>query len=106
MDTKLVEIRDRGTLVPALALRVSGRDGWLFQRAGFGDQPLVYLIMLATEQCQYDPYHWDNRRTMGNAHHWIAEHWEELTSGAVVDVEFILGETAQPKRSEQLSHAD
>jgi hypothetical protein len=37
---------------------------------------------------------------MGNAHHWIIEHWDELKDSDVVDVEFILGETQQPKVSE------
>jgi len=100
METKLLEIRDRATCVPALAIQVSGVDGYLMRRAGFGSVPMVYLIMLATEQCRYDPYNWDNPRTMGNAHLHIAEHWESLQNGDVVDVEFILGESATPKVSE------
>lgn len=100
MDTKLLEIRDRATFIPAMAIRVSGQDGYLMRRAGFGDVPMVYLVMLATEKCRYDPYNWDNMRTMGNSHNYIEEHWDELQSGDVVDVEFILGESKQPKLSE------
>jgi hypothetical protein len=99
MTVKLLEIRDRGTFVPAMAIQVSGDDGYLMRRAGFGGA-MVYLIMLATEKCRYDPYNWDNPRTMGNAHRYIAERWDELKDGDVVDVQFILGETAAPKRSE------
>jgi hypothetical protein len=100
METKLFEIRDRGTFVPAMAIRVSGADGYLMRRAGF-DSPMVYLVMLATEKCRYDPYNWDNMRTMGNAHNFIQAQWDTLTTGDVVDVEFILGETLEPKQSEE-----
>jgi hypothetical protein len=100
MTTKLFEIRDRGTLVPALAIQVSKADGWLMERAGFGETPMVYLIMLATEHCAYDPFHWPNQRTMGNAHRYIEAHYDELENGAVVDVEYILGERGAPKVSE------
>jgi hypothetical protein len=103
MENKLFEIRDRGTLVPALGIRVSGADGYLMRRAGFG-APMVYLISLAKEQCNYDPYNWGNR-TMGTAHEFIARTWAERTSGEVIDVEYIRGETTQPKVSEALIDA-
>lgn len=99
MTTKLLEIRDRGTFIPALAIEVSGADGYLMRRAGF-QSAMIYLVMLATEKCGYDPYGWGNR-TMNTAHHYIEREWYTLNDGDVVDVEFILGETAAPKRSEQ-----
>ena len=102
MVTKLLEIRDDGTFIPAMAVRVSGTDGYLMRRAGFGDVPMVYLVKLATEDCRYDPYNWDNPRTMGHAHNYIAEHWDELSDGDVIDVEFILGETTTKKISEEV----
>lgn len=98
-QVKLIEIRDRATFVAAMAVQVSGADGWLMRRAGF-EQPMVYLVALATERACYDPYNWGNR-TMANAHHWIAEHWDEVKDGDVVDVEYILGEVNQPKISER-----
>ena len=64
---------------------------------------MIYLVMLATEKCRYDPYNWDNLRTMGNAHHYIAEHWDELHDGDVIDVQFILGETTAKKLSESVT---
>lgn len=99
MTTKFVEIRDRGTFVPALAFSIEGADHYLARRAGFGDR-MIYLVVLNGEKATYDPYHWDNR-TYRVAHHWLSEHWDEIESGAVVDVEFILGERSEPKRSEQ-----
>ena len=96
---KLFEIRDRATFIPAMAIQVSGEDGYLMRRAGF-QSPMVYLVALATERACYDPYNWGNR-TMANAHNYIAENWDQLGDGDVIDVEFILGETTAPKRSEQ-----
>ncbi len=106
MTIKLLEIRDDGTTIPAMAIEVSGADGWLMRRAGFGEQACIYLVMLATQQCSYDPYGWTGKgRTMRIAHNHIREEWRYLTSGDVVDVEFIQGETAAPKVSEQASEA-
>lgn len=99
MTTKLFEIRDAATFIPALAILVSREDGYLMRRAGFGD-PCIYLIKLATEQCAYDPYTWDNR-TMAVAHDYIEKHWDELRDGQVIDVQFILGETMVSKESEE-----
>jgi hypothetical protein len=39
---------------------------------------------------------------MQAAHQWIEGHFHKLESGAVVDVEFILGETTEPKPGEML----
>ena len=99
MISKLLEIRDRGTFIAALAIQVSGDDGYLMRRAGF-QSPMVYLIALATERACYDPYNWGNR-TMANAHRHIEQEFDSLKDGDVVDVEFILGETTAPKQSEQ-----
>jgi hypothetical protein len=104
MTTKTLEIRDRATTIGALAIEVSAKDGYLMRRAGFG-QPMVYLIMLASQQCRYDPWAWHDR-TMHTAHLYIADHFADLEDGQVVDVEFILGETRKPKKSEQLTHPE
>ena len=98
MKIKLLEIRDRMTLIPAMAVQVSAADGYLMQRAGFGDVPMVYLTMLATENCRYDPYAWNNR-TMRTAHIHIQDYFDSLRDGDVVDVEFLLGESKTPKVS-------
>lgn len=103
MESKFIEIRDRGTFIPALAVRISRADGYLAGRAGFGD-PCVLFVHLTSERCAFDPYHWEgSSRTMHIAHKWIETHWSECLDGAVVDVQFILGETACPKLSEQES---
>ncbi|SRR5260221_7726637 len=100
MDAKTLEITDKATFIPALAVRVSGADGYLMRRAGFGS-PVVYLIHLSSERCFYDPYNWDNR-TMLVAHQYIKEEWDSIKERDVIDVEFILGESRQKKQSEEV----
>lgn len=97
MQTRLLEIRDRATLIPALAIQVSAADGPIMRRAGFGDVPMVYLLMLATQECQYDSFAWGPARTMGVAHRYIETAFDDLADGDVVDVEFILGERPTKK---------
>lgn len=109
MKVKLIEIRDRATFIPAVAISVQPtgeEERYLMRRVGYGVQP-PYSILLthlagSGNACCSDPYDWANR-TWQTAHVWIAEHWDEIESGAVVDVEFILGETSAPKFSERLT---
>lgn len=111
MDVKTVEIRDAGTFIPALAIRLdptNEADRYLFGRAGYGTTPerqreYIVLVRIAggTGFATCDPYDWPGgTRTMPVAHQWLVEHFDEIESGAVVDVEFILGKTSAPKRSE------
>ena len=56
-------------------------------------------------QCRgvaYDPYNWvRDTRTKRTAHSHIERNWADLRDGDVIDVEFILGETAIKKVSER-----
>ena len=36
MKTKIFEVRDIATFIPVLAIEISGEDGWLACRAGYG----------------------------------------------------------------------
>jgi hypothetical protein len=104
IEIKRVEIRDRMTMMPAIALRITGgpTDPILY-RAGFGDEPAcVILIDIVGMRCQYDPYDWGPKvaRTLPLAHLWLTHNWERHRDGGVVDVEFIEGERDTPKESE------
>jgi hypothetical protein len=109
MICKTIEIRDRGTFIPALAVRLiptTEQDRYLLGRAGYGTDPVqqggyVILVRIAggNGQATSDPYDWDTR-TMQAAHLWLIEHFDAIESGGVVDVEYLAGETAAPKRSE------
>lgn len=114
MTAKLFEIRDVGTFIPALAIRLDPSceaDRYLLARAGFGREPddQAGYVMLTTlsggsGSAQCDPYEWGGgNRTMHYAHKHICENFDSLDSGSVVDVQFILGETATPKQSESKS---
>lgn len=108
-ETKVFEVRDRATFMPVLAIAVSGDSDPLLRRAGFGPDPLVILIPLehlegaCGHRWQWDPHDWETQaRTIPQAHIYIRDNWNFLEDGAVIDVEFILAETREPKRSEVL----
>jgi hypothetical protein len=111
MDIKMFEIRDVGTLIPAIGIRLNPTDGgerWLLARAGFGQDvegvdgqgSYVLLIFLTRDIAHYDPAQWGDR-TMLQAHLFIRDKWFALRTGDVVDVQFVLGETDHPKTAER-----
>ena len=108
LETKTFEIRDKGTFIPAIGIKVDitrmpfdSRDRWLMKRAGYGpDNSLVLLTRLDGGKSTHDPYDWGDR-TWHSAHMYIQNSWDELESGAVIDVQYILRETSVPKLSEQ-----
>ena len=106
MEVKMLEIRDRGTFLPCMAIRPVAENEaqrWLLQRDGYGADEGEGCVILLRSQCcgaEYDPFRWISR-TMQQAHWYIINHWKELSDGDVVDVEFILGETTERKESER-----
>lgn len=102
MTAKWFEVRDSMTFIPALAIAVSGADGYLARRAGFGER-CIQLVWISQGLTAYDPYDWTSS-TLRVAHRYILEHWDELKDGDVVDVEFVTGKSVSPKRSEQVEY--
>ena len=104
MQTKTIEI------IPALAVKldpVTERDRYLIARAGYGIEPVaqsraVILIRLNGGNGHSDPYDWRDR-THQAAHIHVTEHWDDLPTGCVIDVEHILGEKPEPSESEQFA---
>jgi len=110
MKTKLFEIRDRATFIPAIAVKIGGYqpentepERYLARRAGYGEPCVLLTFLIGSRKAEYDPYAWGDR-TMKVAHHYIEEHFDELESGAVIDVEWCLGERPTPKVSEREEH--
>lgn len=112
MQTKLFEIRDCGTYIPALAIKLESRneaERYLVSRAGYGltaaeQAEYVYLARIDGGDhhlATYDPHQWGGTRTMPVAHQHIIDHWPELESGAVICVEYLLGERETPKTAER-----
>lgn len=111
------------TFIPVLAIRMMRgpsanlleassaehvAENWLMRKAGYNldDPPLAVLLCRmdpngGPHQASYDPYSWGMARTLSFAHSYIVEHWGELKSGDVIDVEFLLGETKTKKQSER-----
>lgn len=109
IETKLLEVRDRNTFMSVMATKTSvvgnsykAEDVYLFERAGFSyDSSLIIVYFLEAEIGHWNPYFWRDR-TKQTAHKYIEDNWDDLQSGEVVDVKFILGETTEPKMSEKL----
>lgn len=104
MKAKLFEVRDSATFVPVLAVALdheNKREAYLLRRTGYvvASGPYVVLTRLVGGKSTYDPYDWGDR-TMTVAHDHILKNFDALETGAVVDVEYILGERAAPKASE------
>lgn len=112
MISKIFEILDSGTFIPVLATRLGSYDQpeeWLLAKAGYGlgfDSQSEYIplsqINGGSGKSTCDPYDWgQNPRTLFTAHRYIIEHFTSLLAGAVVDVQFILGERPRPKTSDR-----
>ncbi len=108
LDSKVLEVRDSATHIPVLAIRMLAKNGiqryYIHGRMGYpADGSCIAVVMLNDMDGNCDPYAWTGSRTMSVAHNYIYEHFDELSDGDVVDVEFILGETTTKKVSERLT---
>lgn len=107
MEVKCLELRDAGTFIPVICIRpVPENEGqrYLLRRDGYAGDERERCIIVVDAQCRgvsYDPYNWRDGRTKGTAHQYIEKHWHGLKDGDVIDVQFILGETSEPKASER-----
>jgi hypothetical protein len=108
MEVKCLEIRDANTFLPVICIRpvaANDRQRYLLRRDGYSADASERCVILIDAQCRgvsYDPYHWPgDTRTKPVAHDYIERHWHELRDGDVVDVQFIIGETTERKRSER-----
>jgi hypothetical protein len=112
LSIKVIEVRDKGTCIGALAVRMFSPDrtaplGYWLRRYGYpADGSSIMLIKLSDGRATNDPYEWPgltgDRRTMPVAHNWIINNWDDVADGDVVDVQVILGETGTPKTSERV----
>ncbi len=109
MEVKLFEVRDSATFIPAIAIDMSTMhmpeaERYLASRVGYGLDRLILFGKACDGKMSYNSFeHSKVCRTMQVAHDYVTEHWNELTSGAVIDVQFIEGETTVQKISERLS---
>lgn len=104
METKTLEIRDRMTFMPCLAIKchaTNERESFLLRRDGYSSETALVLFgRLGGGKFTYESFEWADR-TMQTAHQYIEQNFDTLTDGDVIDVEFILGETKHAKTSER-----
>jgi len=107
--TKYLELRDRGTFIPVMVTKpepANAAERYLLGRAGYRPpENYVLFTELSGLQTHHDPHKWAGR-TFFAAHRWLVDHFDEVENGAVIDVEFILGETSVPKTSERFFPLD
>jgi hypothetical protein len=112
MKIKCLEIRDRATMIAVMCFKpipdneaqrfLLRHDGWSCE----ANEHCVMLIDTHRQTARHDPYDYPKgSRTMPLAHQHIEQNWDLLNDGDVVDVEYILGETSEPKRSERCDRA-
>lgn len=104
-QVKFFEVRDRATFIPVCAVRIAPRgqgDRYIINMASMVHGRFIYLISLVKDESHWDPNKWEGR-TYKAAHQFIIDNWFSLSTGAVVDVEFALGETKRPKRSQRFT---
>lgn len=114
--SKVFELRDRATFIPIIATQLGSDDDqerWLMAQAGFGrssESQKFYVILTSlnhAEKTEIDPNAWDSSvRTYSAAHRYITENFESLVEGQVIDVEWILMETLEPKISQRKQTGD
>lgn len=108
---KFLEIRDEGTCIGVMAFRPNADNEAqraFLAHAGYGktsSDHASYVIMLDLHSWEggYDPYK-QRSLTRRDAHLFIRDHFDELTDGDVIDVEFIRGDKPTKKTSEILEY--
>lgn len=103
METKFLEIRDRGTCIPVMAQKLTAtalREMEIFRRYGWGAGAGIVLTRLDNVEATNDPYYWNCFRTMRTAHEYINANFDIIPNYSVVDVRVILGEATEPAQSE------
>lgn len=100
-NIKMVEIRDRATLIPAFAIRMLPKtedELFLMKHCGYGlSNPCIMLVSIEapwnSARCSDE---WRGLRTMSVAHKWIEENFDSIVDCHVIDVEYILKEVDKP----------
>jgi len=106
VEVKLFEIRDNATRITAICIHGDTADltePERFLLGSIGWQPgnkFTYMLWPELNKVHYDAIRW-NSRTLTTCHTYIAEHWNDLSTGDVIDARFILGEADAPAVSDR-----
>lgn len=102
METKVFEVRDRLTFIPIMAIRLNQEDPqerYLVRQSGWTAE---FIFARINNMHFTMGIEWQKDRTLGTVTRHIRENWNNLISGEVIDVEFVLGEVSKPKRAQRL----
>lgn len=97
MQVKIFEVRDRHTFIPVFAMKMDGAGQkeagrFLLHRVGYAfTSPCILVGYLRGGECHHSSYDWSGR-TMPVAHKYIEANFDILSTGEVIDVEYILKE--------------
>jgi len=110
IEVKLFEVRDRATFIPAYCVRfrddlADTQEWFLLRAAGWGPNPdCIYMTLLEGGDTSHNPHGFKpGGRILQVAYAYIENHWDQLESGQIIDVEYILKETDEPKKSERFA---
>jgi len=102
-NIKIVEIRDRATLIAAFAIRMrpeTEHELFLFKEIGYRSQAKPCILLISMQAPNFSARYsgdWQNTgRTFPIAHEYIEKHFDEINNYDVIDVEFIKGEVDKP----------
>lgn len=114
MIAKLFEVRDAATFIPVLAVKLeptNESERYLLGCSGYGtkneDQSKYIQVMKiagGSSKSECSPSDWGGNRTMYEAHKYIEEKFDDLNTGDVIDVEYILGISQQPKITQRVAY--
>lgn len=102
MISKMFEVRDRGTRIQVIAILTKPeelKEKVFWRDEGFGENDII-LVRCEKQEAHYDPFAWEDHRTLRTAHLYIRSHFDELPNFSVVDVRHILNETKEPADTE------
>ena len=110
MEIKIIEIRDRGTYIPVMAIKMQSdnpAEQYHLKDQGYSeDYPCIMVVRMEKGHiATYNASDYGDR-TMCQSHLHIIEHYDRLKSGDVVDVEYVLGEVDKPKVSQNIDMVD
>lgn len=103
-EYKYFEVRDRATFIPVLAYELIADnvdESYLLGAVGFYGRTYCIVTKLNNLESNYNAYNWSSS-TMEIAYSYIEQNFKDLTSGDVIDVEYILGKSPTKKEKQRI----
>lgn len=110
METKFFEVRANATCIPIVASRLKATnesEKWMLAHTGYGltieeQSQFILVTRLECDSPAVSTPHRESSPEMCIIHKYLMEHFDELTSGAVLDSDFIEGRRLTPRKTDRL----